>query len=206
MTEFGGAAVAARIAEIRSRFSSGSARPANAPTGANFAGSLARLSTVGSNASGSGTGQQVVDIAKQWLGTPYVYGGNDPEKGIDCSGLVQQAYKRVGIDLPRVTYDQVNQGEAVNGIENAKPGDLIFCTGDGGRKNGHVGIFMGDGKWIEAPYTGAQVRIADIPKNISAIRRVVPEQAATPAPSAALSQLAAGLQVKSLQSLQGMTA
>ena len=201
MPDVGAAACAARIAEIRNRFAS--TRPTTAANGAKFAGVLAQYNTTGT---GNATGQQIVDIAKQWLGTPYVYGGNDPQKGIDCSGLVQQAYKRVGIDLPRVTYDQVKQGEAVNGIQNAVPGDLIFGVGDGGRTNGHVGIYMGGGKWVEAPHTGAVVRISDIPKNITAIRRIIPNQPAAAPQSAALAQLAAGLQTKSLQGLQGLNA
>jgi cell wall-associated NlpC family hydrolase len=203
MPEFGAAAVATRIAEIRAKFSS--ARPATAVNGEAFAGALAKASGPGG---GSNAAQKVIDIAKEWLGTPYVYGGNDPKKGLDCSGLVQQAFKRIGIELPRVTYDQVKEGTEVKGIENAKPGDLVFTVGDIGRRvNGHVGIYLGDGKWIEAPYTGANVRITDVPKNITAIRRVIPAEAAPVAvPSAALSQLAAGLNPATIRSIQGMTA
>ena len=204
MPEFGAAAVQTRIAEIRSKFS---APPATARAdGAAFAGALAKA---GGPSNTSATAQNVIDIAKQWIGTPYVYGGNEPGKGLDCSGLVQQAFKRIGIDLPRVTYDQVKEGTEVKGIENAKPGDLIFTVGDIGRRvNGHVGIYLGDGKWIEAPYTGANVRITDVPKNITAIRRVIPEAAAPAppadaAPSARLAQMAAGIQTQSLRALQG---
>ncbi|MFZ4515051.1 MAG: C40 family peptidase [Acidimicrobiia bacterium] len=189
MSEYGAAAVTARIAEIRSRFSSASARP-NAASSVDFAGALARYSTTGTGAT---TGKAVVDIAKQWLGTPYVYGGNDPEKGIDCSGLVQQAYRRVGIELPRVTYDQVKEGTAVPDLASAQPGDLIFCRGDGNRVNGHVGIYIGNGQWIEAPYTGANVRITDTPKEISAIRRIAPSTPTSTGLPAGLAQLAAGL-------------
>ncbi|MFZ4583725.1 MAG: C40 family peptidase [Acidimicrobiia bacterium] len=172
MSSGGIAAVAARIQAIEARFAPPAAPRAVAGTA--FADALAVAQ--GSPRAGTATGQQVVDIAKQWLGTPYVYGGNDPQRGIDCSGLVQQAFRRVGVELPRVTYDQVKQGTAVKDISQAKPGDLIFTVGDRGRRvNGHVGIYMGSGKWIEAPYTGAQVRITDIPKNITAIRRVIPD-------------------------------
>jgi len=176
MSSGGVAAIAARIRAIESRFAgaSGAGSTVATASGPSFAAALATAQR-GPNPAGN-AGEQAINIAKEWLGTPYVYGGNDPKRGLDCSGLVQQAFRRVGIALPRVTYDQVKQGTTVSDISQARPGDLIFTIGDRGRRvNGHVGIYMGNGKWIEAPYTGASVRIADIPKNITAIRRVVPE-------------------------------
>jgi len=199
MTDSGIAALNARISAIQSQFiapvapAKGPSRAAgSASTGASFASALDRALATSSITTDSATGasptaQRVIDIAKEWIGTPYVYGGNDPEKGIDCSGLVQQAFRRVGIELPRVTYDQVKQGTEVASIEEARPGDLIFKVGDRGQRvNGHVGIYLGDGKWIEAPYTGEKVRITDAPKEITAIRRVIPnENVSTVIPSAA---------------------
>lgn len=162
-------AVTHRINEIQAQFAP---RVADASK-ADFATTYA--SARSTNGPATGSAQQVIDLAKSWVGTPYVYGGNDPQRGIDCSGLVQQAFKRVGVDLPRVTYDQVKQGTAVPDLAHAQPGDLVFTVGDRGRQvNGHVGIYLGDGKWIEAPYTGERVRIRDVPKNITAIRRVLP--------------------------------
>ncbi|MEX2254425.1 MAG: C40 family peptidase [Acidimicrobiia bacterium] len=124
---------------------------------------------------GGGSEQQVVATAKEYLGVPYVYGGTDPAVGLDCSGFVQLVYRRMGVELPRVTYDQVRSGQPVSSLAEARPGDLIFSVGDRGQRvNGHVGIYLGNGKWIVAPRTGDVVKIADVPREITAIRRVLP--------------------------------
>ena len=117
---------------------------------------------------------KLVAEARTQLGLPYVYGSKAWGKSLDCSGLTQQAFKRVGVNIGGDTYTQVKQGTAVAGIEQAKIGDLIFSTGDiGMRKNGHVGIYIGNGQMIVAPHTGAQVRIQPVPKNIDNIRRYI---------------------------------
>lgn len=196
MTDGGIAALHARISAIHNQFALPATRTAttSATTGSSFASSLDRaLAATGATGTASPTAQRVIDIAKEWIGTPYVYGGNDPEKGLDCSGLVQQAFRRVGIELPRVTYDQVKEGTEVASIAEARPGDLIFKVGDRGQRvNGHVGIYLGEGKWIEAPYTGANVRITDAPTEITAIRRVIPDAASAPVAPAAAPAAAAG--------------
>lgn len=92
--------------------------------------------------------------------TPYVWGGNSLKNGVDCSGLVQQIYKQLGISLPRVTYDQAKSGKVVN-RNQLLPGDLIFYNTKRG-SNSHVAIYMGNGKVIEAPHTGANVRISNL--------------------------------------------
>lgn len=196
MTDSGIAALNARISAIQTQFvppttptRSNSAPPTGAASFSNAMDrALATTATASARATATPTAQKVIDIAKQWIGTPYVYGGNDPEKGLDCSGLVQQAFKRVGIDLPRVTYDQVKQGSEVASIAEAQPGDLIFKVGDRGQRvNGHVGIYLGEGKWLEAPYTGEKVRITDVPKELTAIRRVIPNEMAAATPPVAVS-------------------
>ena len=70
------------------------------------------------------TGDQVVADARKYLGIPYVWGGTDPAKGLDCSGLVQRVYADLGIDLPRVSQDQARVGQAVPSLAQARPGDL----------------------------------------------------------------------------------
>jgi len=92
------------------------------------------------------SGQDIVNYAQQFLGTPYVWGGNSLKSGVDCSGLVQQVYKNFGISVPRVTYDQIGVGKGV-GMKDLQAGDLIFFDTDkssGGAD--HVGIYIGDGK------------------------------------------------------------
>lgn len=131
--------------------------------------------TTGTNVStdGGGKAAQAIAFARQALGTPYRYGGTDPQNGIDCSGLIQWAYKQVGIDLPRVTYDQVNAGVAVDPTQ-MQPGDLVFSQGDIGMRHfGHVGIYIGNGQIIVAPHTGDVVKIAPLPSHVEAVRRVV---------------------------------
>jgi hypothetical protein len=161
--------VLARIETIRARFTP-PAGAASAAPGADFASTLEQVAAPPEE----GAGEQVVSIAKEYLGIPYVYGGSDPNVGLDCSGFVQLVYRRMGIELPRVTYDQVNAGVPVDRAD-LRPGDLVFSVGDRGRRvNGHVGIFIGDGKWIAAPKTGDVVRVQDLPAHITAIRRVLP--------------------------------
>ncbi|MFG3509652.1 C40 family peptidase [Streptomyces sp. NPDC047821] len=107
-------------------------------------------------------GEDIVELARKSLGVKYVWGGNDLRNGIDCSGLVQQVYRRYGIELPRVTYDQINVGYSVQ-PNKLRPGDLVFFDTD--RKRGgpdHVGIYMGGGRFIHAPRPGSPVKISSL--------------------------------------------
>lgn len=121
-----------------------------------------------------GTGSQVVADAEKYLGVPYLWGGTDPSKGLDCSGLTQLAYAQVGVHLPRTTYQQVKVGTQVQNINQAAPGDLLFFAGSDGTPTnpGHVGIYIGGNKMIDAPYTGTDVRIESAGDPV-AIRRIL---------------------------------
>jgi len=119
------------------------------------------------------TGADVVAEARKYLGVPYVWGGTDPKQGLDCSGLVQLVYKNLGIDLPRVSYQQATAGRPVDGLANAKPGDILAFNSP----VSHVGIYIGHGKMIEAPRTGLDVRVTDVYETPTAIRRVLPAEA-----------------------------
>lgn len=112
----------------------------------------------------SGDRAAVVDYAKQFLGTPYDWGGTDLRRGVDCSGFTQQVWKKFGVNLPRVSQDQANVGEHVD-ISKLQPGDLVLFPGsqNGGRQGpGHVALYMGNGQILEAPHAGAAVRIAPL--------------------------------------------
>ena len=97
-------------------------------------------------------GRRVVSYAKKFLGTPYVYGGSTP-RGFDCSGFTSYVYRHFGISLPRTTYSQIGVGRRV-ARRALRAGDLVFFDG-----LGHVGLYIGHGRFIHAPHTGTRVRI-----------------------------------------------
>lgn len=117
--------------------------------------------------------------AMQQLGTMYQWGGlctaprgPDPMGRCDCSSLMQQAYKQVGIPLTRTTYTQIYDGKAV-ATKALKPGDLVFSRGTVDRPE-HVAMYLGEGLVIEAPRTGKPVRIVPIKSMaVLAARRVL---------------------------------
>jgi peptidoglycan DL-endopeptidase CwlO len=176
----GVSAVQARISEIQSRFvyrapSADWARAA-AAAGLNGTGATSS-STAGATASESA----VVAEAQKYLGVPYLWGGTDPAKGLDCSGFTQLVYGNLGVELPRTSSQQATAGRAVASIDEARPGDLVFFDYSSGRAGiDHVGIYLGGGKMIAAPQEGEVVKIQDV-GNPTLIRRVLPEQATTSA-------------------------
>ena len=91
----------------------------------------------------------VIATAKQYLGVQYKWGGNTPQTGFDCSGFTSYVFAQNGITLPRISRDQYTVGSAVS-IENLKAGDLIFFSFDGSGVVSHVGIYIGDGQFINA--------------------------------------------------------
>jgi cell wall-associated NlpC family hydrolase len=115
-----------------------------------------------------------IAFARRQLGTPYRWGGTG-NGGYDCSGLVQAAWAASGVHLPRTTYAQAATGTGVTRGQ-LRPGDLVFTEG-----LGHVQLYVGDGRVIEAPHTGATVRYAALPPapTVNAYRRVTPAPART---------------------------
>lgn len=98
-----------------------------------------------------------LSFAAAQLGTPYRWGGTGPG-GFDCSGLTQAAYAHAGISLPRVAQDQFDAGPAVRDGATVLPGDLVYF-GSGPAGVDHVGIYAGGGLMVDAPHSGAQVRV-----------------------------------------------
>ncbi|WP_189078637.1 transglycosylase SLT domain-containing protein [Mangrovihabitans endophyticus] len=145
--------------------------------------------TAGPGASSGPTGADVVAAAKKYLGTPYVFGGTDPAKGLDCSALVQRAYADLGVDLPRNSWQQAKAGTAVHGLANARPGDILAFDSP----VDHVAIYLGGNKMIAAPKPGDHVKIQSVYEKPTHIRRVVGAEAA-PAGSAPTAVRPAGLQ------------
>ncbi|GAA1823545.1 hypothetical protein GCM10009682_49770 [Luedemannella flava] len=139
---------------------------------ANFAQALTAATDANASTTGNGTsGTDVVNAAKKYLGVPYVFGGTDPATGLDCSGLVQRAYRDLGIELPRIAADQAREGTRVADLNHAKPGDLLAFNSP----VDHIAIYVGDGKMIAAPQPGENVKIQDVYQTPSAIRRIIPE-------------------------------
>ena len=145
--------------------------------------------------------EQVLSIMKSQIGSPYIYGGagetltssllsslrktfpdhaargfydipsnylNGNYRAFDCSGLMQWSFRQAGISLGGTTWDQINNGYEVS-PSNAKPGDLLFFS-----NLGHVGMYIGNGQWIEAPNKGKFVSITSVPwSKIGRARRVL---------------------------------
>ncbi|WGX97843.1 transglycosylase SLT domain-containing protein [Nocardioides sp. L-11A] len=185
--------VTARISELQARLAQFA--PARVSgSGSGFATELAgaRVATTGAASGGTVSGADVVAEARKYLGLPYVWGGTDPTKGMDCSGLVQVVYKSLGYDLPRVSYQQAASGRPVADLAQAQPGDLLAWD-NSSRNNGvdHIAIYIGDGKMIEAPRTGLDIRVVDVPSTPDVIRRIIDQPAAGTAGTAPVSARAA---------------
>ena len=176
----GAAVTAATSAGGPSATAAGSATAATGPGRASYSAVsfLPGLSTPapGGASAGGATGSQVVGEAERFLGTPYVWGGSSPT-GFDCSGLVQYVYRQLGVNLPRTSEEQALVGTPVASLATARPGDLVFFPGSDGTAAapGHVGIYVGNGMMIDAPYTGTDVQIQPVSSAGTpvAIRRIV---------------------------------
>lgn len=128
------------------------AAPADAPT-----------PVAGEPAEVPGRIQSVLQKALALLGTPYRWGGADPDQGFDCSGLVGYVFRNaLGIELPRVSRDMARTGELVTDRAKLVAGDLVFF-GLKGRIN-HVGIYLGEGRFLHAPSRGKDVTVSSLEK------------------------------------------
>ena len=123
---------------------------------------------------GAGRYGGVVSLAAQYLGIPYKWAGASPATGFDCSGLVQYVFAQLGVSLPHNTVAQWNSPNAVPVQRNQlEPGDLVFFA-----HLDHVGIYIGNGAFIDAPHTGAFVRVDSLDgawerANYTGARRIV---------------------------------
>ena len=160
------AAAAAATAATVAGAVGGSSSAAAATTAANQAGGT--TGPVGGSASGSSAGLAAVQAAESQLGLPYVWGGEQPGVGFDCSGLVQWAWAQAGVTIPRTTETQWPALTHVS-LDALQPGDLLFyqnLDNDGGLVD-HVVMYTGSGPYgtdtvIQAPFTGSTVSYSPI--------------------------------------------
>jgi hypothetical protein len=196
-----------RVQQIQATIAELSPKPA--PAAGAFADALAAAwpasgaAATGSALIGGGalTGDAIVAAAKQYLGVPYVFGGEDAT-GMDCSGLVQRALADLGVDVPRLVSGQSTLGTEVPSLAEAKPGDLIVTRG-----GEHIAIYVGDDRIIHAPRPGKDVRIVDVyfdDSDIVTIRRVAPDAPASAAGMAGLSGLSGLNGLSGLSGLSGL--
>jgi hypothetical protein len=183
-------AVQSRIAEIQSRFTA-QAAPASSGDWASAAASAGLMGSdpaTGTASTASEAG--VVADASKYLGVPYLWGGTDPNKGLDCSGLTQRVYGDLGISLPRTAAQQATSGRAVASLADARPGDLVFFDNSSSRSGiDHVGIYVGNGQMIASPTEGQTVKVQSVGKP-TVIRRILPDSATSGVPATSASALA----------------
>lgn len=105
----------------------------------------------------AGASDRAATNAMKMVGRPYRAGGDTASIGFDCSGLVQFSYRQAGVVVPRSTEQQLRASVPVARAK-LRRGDLVFFDQDG-KKKSHVGIYLGDGRFVHAPSSGKQVRI-----------------------------------------------
>jgi cell wall-associated NlpC family hydrolase len=104
-------------------------------------------------------GQEVVDVASEYIGYRYCRGGESP-RCFDCSGLTQFVYSKIGVNLPRTGGEQLELMQIIS-VEEAQPGDMVFFPTKSGYIY-HVGIYIGDGQMIHSPKPGQRVKVAPV--------------------------------------------
>jgi cell wall-associated NlpC family hydrolase len=138
--------------------------------------------TAGEPITSAGEGKPIADLALSLVGAPYRYGGDNPDQGFDCSGLVYYTYRSYGQAVPRTSQEQFDSARKIP-LEQAAAGDLLFFRG--GEILSHVGIYLGNGRFVHAPSSGGVVRVASLDSpyyrlHLIAVGRMLPEQGANP--------------------------
>ena len=120
------------------------------------------------------SGERAAGHAAKMVGKPYRFGGSSPGTGFDCSGLVHFSYRQAGVAVPRTTHDQLRASTPVRG--SMRRGDLLFFDQEG-KKKSHVGIYLGNGRFVHAPSSGKRVRTDTLDskywkKHLAEVRRL----------------------------------
>lgn len=106
------------------------------------------------------SGDDAAEVALRMVGKPYRFGGNTPSRGFDCSGLVHYSYSQTGRNVPRTTHAQ-RSGSRFVARDRMRRGDLVFFNQEG-KWSSHVGIYIGDNRFVHAPSSGKKVRVDKI--------------------------------------------
>lgn len=131
---------------------------------------------------GSPLADDVLIRAIGLVGTPYRWGGNTPDSGFDCSGLIGYVYRdAAGISLPRSTREMIVMRAPTVSINALQSGDLVFFATAGGSQVSHAGIYVGEGRFVHAPSTGGTVRLDYLSNSYWAkaylqAKRVIPQE------------------------------
>jgi cell wall-associated NlpC family hydrolase len=148
------------------------------PFGSAGASQLISFGSAAPNVPPTPAASMAIDTALSYIGTPYVWGGNSPSPGFDCSGLVQYSYRMAGIALSRTTYTQSAAGVHVPDPSQVQPGDVLFFE-----NLGHEALYIGNGLVVQAPHTGDVVKItpaAQLASEIGYVGAIRPSLQPTP--------------------------
>lgn len=118
-----------------------------------------------------GNGTKIVKYARKFIGTPYVYGGNDLTTGVDCSGFTSQIFKKFGYNLNRTANDQIYNGTEVD-LADIEPGDILFFDFDNNGNYDHVGIYSGSFMMIHASTSASAIKEAPLGSWLFPVRAV----------------------------------
>jgi len=133
--------------------------------------------TVEPRVADAAVGGAIADVAMGMVGARYSFGGTGPVEGFDCSGLVYYAYGQAGYRVPRTSQELFRAARKIS-VGDADPGDLMFFQDQ--TKLSHVGIYLGDGRFVHAPASGQNVAVGslDVPyyrEHLVAVGRLLPD-------------------------------
>ena len=160
-------------ADFASTLAALQAREGTLPAPTDVTGAAAGAAGTQPAASDGAFGTKMAQFAANYVGVPYVAGGDTPQSGWDCAGFTQWVAKQQGLDIPPVSWEQIKVGQPVASLADAKPGDLLFFHEPNGHHHdpgplgvNHVAIYMGDGKMVEAANPSAGTRISTVDQSI----------------------------------------
>ena len=155
--------------------------PAPGLSGAqNQMGALSQPAGTGMLSSDTELGARMSEYAVNFVGVPYVAGGNNPKTGWDCAAFTEWIAQQHGLSIPPVSWEQIKTGEPVASLKEARAGDLVFFHEPSGHsrdpsalKVNHVGLYLGDGRMVEAANPSADTRISEVSvEKLVGIRRL----------------------------------